>query len=80
MNKKRGDVMQYKIKEVRESKRMSQEELAKKSGISRSTISGLESGKVSVTTTNTLQQIAEALNCRVSDIFLPETSSILDND
>lgn len=61
--------MQFKIKEQREKLKMSQEELAKKSNVSRAIISGLESGTISVTKTNTLFKLAEALNCKVSDIF-----------
>jgi len=61
--------MGYKIKEVRESINMSQEELAEKSKVSRTTISGLESGRVNVTTTDTLKKIADALGKKISDIF-----------
>lgn len=49
---------------------MSQQELAEKSGVSRATISGLENGSITVTTTETLLKIARALESRVSDIFL----------
>lgn len=49
---------------------MSQEELAKKSSVSRTIISGLENGTISVTTTDTLSKIAMALGKKVSDIFL----------
>lgn len=62
--------MRYKIREFREEMKLSQQELAVKSGVSRATISGLESGAVVVTTTETLIKIAEALEKRVSDIFL----------
>lgn len=62
--------MQYKIREFREEMRMSQDDLAKKANVSRSIISGLESGTIKVTTTNTLCKIAVALNKKVSDIFL----------
>lgn len=62
--------MEYKIKAFREELRMSQQELALKSGVSRATISGLESGAITVTTTETLVKIASALGKRVSDIFL----------
>lgn len=60
----------YKIKEIRESKNMTQEELAQKSGISRSIISELETGKRTITTTNTLIKIAEVLGYSIKDIFL----------
>ena len=62
--------MQYRVKEIREAKGVSHEELAKKSGVCRTTISGLESGSVKVTSTKTLSKIAEALNKKVSDLFL----------
>ena len=39
--------MGYKIKEIREAKKMTQEELAEKSGVSRGTISALENGYAS---------------------------------
>ena len=61
--------MQYKIKEYREEKKMTQVELAEKAKVSRSIISGLESGSVTVTTTDTLVKIARALEKNVSDIF-----------
>lgn len=61
----------YKVKEVRESRGMTQDELAKKSGVSRATIASIESvNSDSVTTTKTLLQIAAALECKISDIFL----------
>ncbi len=62
--------MEYKVKECRERKGITQEELAKRSGVSRAIISGLESGTITVTTTKTLIKIAEALDKKVSDIFL----------
>lgn len=61
--------MQYKIKEKRELLKMSQIELAKKAGVSRTIISGLESGSIKVTTTETLLKIATALKCSVKEIF-----------
>lgn len=62
--------MGNKIAEARKKKSISQEELAKKSGISRATISGLESGRITITTTDTLKKIADALGEKVGDIFL----------
>jgi putative transcriptional regulator len=61
--------MGYRIKEVRESKHMSQSELAKKSHISRGVIWQLETNPDAETTTKTLRQIAEALGTTVSEIF-----------
>jgi len=60
----------YRIKEVREAKKMTQEELSKKSGVSRGTISALENGTVRTTTTKTLARIALALDTKVENIFL----------
>lgn len=62
--------MAYKIKDVREQKQMTQEVLSKKSDVSRTIISKLESGEEVVTTTETLRKIAGALDVNVSDIFL----------
>lgn len=61
--------MEFRIKEIREKAGVSQEELSKKSGVSRTIISGLESGAITTTTTKTLSKIAEALDVRVSEIF-----------
>ena len=63
--------MPYKIKEMRENKKMTQLELCKKANISRQTLSDLESGKEVNTTIATLQKLANALQCKVSDIFCP---------
>ena len=48
---------------------MSQTELSEKAKVSRTIISGLESGSITVTTTETLLKIAKALGKNVSDIF-----------
>ena len=61
--------MGYKIRECRKEKKMSQCELAEKSGVSRTVISGLECGSITTTTTDTLLKIARALNNKVADIF-----------
>lgn len=64
--------MGYKIREFRNEIKMSQDELAKKSGVSRTIISGLESGTLTTITTDTLLKIAKALNRKVADIFFEE--------
>lgn len=61
--------MKNKLKETREEQGMSQEELAEKSKVSRTTISELETEKKEVTTNITLEKIASALGKKVSDIF-----------
>ena len=61
--------MGYKIRECREEMGISQEKITKRAKISRTTLSGLESGAIKTTTTDTLLKIAEALNKKVTDIF-----------
>lgn len=61
--------MKNRLKEAREIRGISQEELAEKSGISRTTISELETNKKEVTTNITLEKIANALGFKVSEIF-----------
>lgn len=61
----------YNIKQRREELNMSQEELSLKSGVSRSIISELESGKrVENTTIETIVKISRALNTPIQKIFL----------
>lgn len=64
--------MGYKIKELRELKGMTQEELAEKSGVSRGTISALENGTERATTSKTLLKLAQALGTSVDCIFFSE--------
>lgn len=61
--------MQTKIKQYRQQAGLSQEELAKKSGVSRTIIYALENNKAEVTTNITMQKIAAALGESVSAIF-----------
>ena len=61
--------MGYRIKELRIEKKMSQEELAEKSNVSRTTISTLESGSDRTVLTSTLQRIAAALDTTVDKLF-----------
>lgn len=62
--------MEYIGKEIREEKRITQEELAKKSGVSRSIICGLETGRTKTTTTKTLFRIADTLGVSINDLFV----------
>ena len=64
--------MGYRIKEAREEAGMTQDELANKSGVSRSIINGLETGRSTVTTNVTLLKIAKALGKKVADIFFED--------
>ena len=61
--------MGYMIKVARVKLDMTQAELAEKSGVSGTIINGLESGRVTVTTTLTLNKIAAALNTTVGELF-----------
>lgn len=61
--------MLYRIKELREEKNMTQNELSEKSGITRATLWRLETGEEETTTTKTLSRIAEALEVPVTALF-----------
>lgn len=59
MNRKGDSKMGFKIRECRNEINMSQEELSKKSGVSRTIISGLENGTITVTTTEDNEYMEE---------------------
>lgn len=61
--------MGYKIKEMREERNMTQEELARKSGVCRTTIWALENNANKTASTKTLLKIANALGTSVDQIF-----------
>lgn len=61
--------MQNNLKEIRTNRKVSQAELAEKSGVSRQTIIAIENGTRISVTTNTLVKLAKALDCSVEDIF-----------
>ena len=61
--------MGKKIRDRRKSMKMSQEDLAKKSNLSRARISAIENGKCKDILVSTLTTIASALDATV-DIFL----------
>ncbi len=63
--------MGYRIKELREKRRWTQEELAEISGVSRTNIIRLESELDVVTTTDTLKKIADAFGVSIKYLFLP---------
>ncbi len=62
--------MKNRLKEVRESKGMTQEELSRKSGVARTVISYLETEKDMDVKLSTLTSIAKAVDDSVSNIFL----------
>lgn len=60
------------LKALREERQMTQDELAEKSGVSRVTISKLESGAQNVTTNTTIIKLARALNVDAGDLLSPD--------
>ena len=70
-----GEAVFRKIKEARLAKGMTQEELSQRSGVSRQTIIGLESGKIRNSKTDTLWQIAHALDMTMDALFFDEDVS-----
>lgn len=61
--------MENKLKQMREKKRLTQEELSKVSGVSRTTISNIENGYVSCVKTETLVKLSDALGVKVTTLF-----------
>ena len=57
------------LKEIREKKGLTQEELAAKSGVSRTIISYLENDRTECVKTSTLTKLADALGEKVTTIF-----------
>lgn len=64
--------MKYKIREIRKAQKMTQAELAQKSGVTRATICALERKKNRVTTSKTLSSIAKALDVLVDQLIEDE--------
>jgi len=64
--------MGYKLKEVREEQKMTQEELEKKSGVSRQTISAIENGRCGQVMSGTLIALANALGTTIDKIFFQD--------
>lgn len=64
--------MVFRIREIRETKGVSQLELSEKSGVTRATLWRLESEDGCEATTLTLTKIANALGVSVSELFLAE--------
>ena len=69
MQKKRGEKMKNKVREYREKENLTQEELSQKSGVSRNTISALETGTNTNVTYDIMQRLAKALYKKVATIF-----------
>ena len=64
--------MVNRLKSIREARGISQEELASRADVSRTTIWNLETNPQADTTTKTLQKIADALESTVAEIFFAE--------
>ena len=63
--------MNNNLKEIRRGKGITQTELAKISGVSRTIINQLERGTRDVITSQTMIKLSSALNASIEDIFLP---------
>ena len=46
------------------------EQLAEKANVNRSLLNQLETGKLKNTSINTLQKIADTLNCKITELFI----------
>lgn len=64
--------MGYRLKEIREEKNMTQEELEKLSGVSRQTISAIENNSGYQAKVGTLMALAKALETTVDNLFFAE--------
>ena len=60
--------MSIELRNIRQKRKISAEELGKAIGVSKATISLIESGKVKLDNLKS-QRIAKVLNCKISDIF-----------
>lgn len=70
--------MENQVKRVREQLGLTQEDLSKKSGISRSVLANIENNRANNYTAKTMIAIADALNKRVDEIFFVTMSTISD--
>ena len=70
--------MENRVKRVREQLGLTQEDLSKKSGISRSVLANIENNRANNYTAKTMIAIADALNKRVDEIFFITMSTISD--
>ncbi len=61
--------MENRLQELRWKKGWSQQQLAQKSKVARSTIGGIENGKIKNPTIETVYRLSMALNADILDIF-----------
>lgn len=66
--------MGYRVKEVREERNMTQEELERRSGVSRQTISAIENNRVRAADVKvgTLMALASALETTIDTLFFDQ--------
>ena len=64
--------MGFKLKEARNKRNMSQQELSDKSGVSRVTIALIESGKTQDVLASTILKLANALDMSAGDVFFAD--------
>lgn len=69
LDRQGGEYVGHKLKEYRSALKISQEELAARSGVSRQTISTIENDGAESTTTKTLAKIAGALGTTIGSLF-----------
>lgn len=70
--------MGYRIKEFREQQKMTQEELAARSGVSRVSIALLETGATKNATGQTLFKIATALGTTIDSLFFDDDAQMIE--
>lgn len=70
----------YRIREIREDKRMTTAELARRAGVSRRTIYLLENNHTEVAMSKTLLGIARALDVSIGDLFLSDDVQSVSNE
>lgn len=63
--------MTIKLKQIRKDRKMTQEELAQVSGVTRQTIIRIEKEQCKEVTVKTLLLLSDALKCSISDLLCP---------
>ena len=71
MNERKKDMIEIKIREMRDKKRISLRTLSRKTKISIGALNNYENNKTSPTLYN-IEEIAKALNCKITDLFESE--------
>ncbi|ETI93699.1 MAG: hypothetical protein Q606_CBAC00326G0001 [Intestinibacter bartlettii DORA_8_9] len=71
MNERKKDMIEIKIREMRDKKRISLRTLSRKTKISIGALNNYENNKTSPTLDN-IEEIAKALNCKINDLFESE--------